>query len=134
MGHGSSAEDSLNHLQRCVVVYQGIGRTQGTFANPLACKACDAVIRRGMPGVRSHRSVGGGIQREGNAAPFNVITSDRNNHTPGQSFDLCRRSRRMSGLLDEDTTTDSARSFSVHYPAPGHDGGATMTVEDFIDQ
>jgi hypothetical protein len=39
----------------------------------------------------------------------------------------------MANLLDEDTSTDSASSFIVPYPAPDHEDGDPVTVAEFLD-
>jgi len=69
----------------------------------------------------------------GNAAPFNIITSAGNNTRQGQKFEVCRGRGIMARLIDEDTATDSATSFSVPYPAPDHEDGDPVTVAEFID-
>lgn len=110
------------------------GGMRARSANPLACKACDATIRAVCP---AHLAIGqlmvGFNGTAGPGSTFNLVTSPAaNNRTPGQRFASCTGQGDMHGVLDEDTPTDSAGSFAVPYPAPGHNNGDPMTVADFI--
>jgi hypothetical protein len=110
------------------------GELRARSANPLACKACDATIRAVCPAHLGIRQLMVGFNRTGRAGPtFNLITFPAaNNITPGQRFASCTGRGAMNGVHDEDTPTDSAASFTVPYPAPGHNNGDPMTVADFI--
>lgn len=111
------------------------GELRARSANPLACKACNTTIRSVCPAYQSIAQLGVGFNGSGgNAQPFNLLTSGSNNTTPGQRFTVCQGRGDMTGLLDEDTATDSARSFVVPYPAAGHNAGVPMTVADFMNR
>jgi hypothetical protein len=110
------------------------GGMRARSANPLTCKACAEVIRGVCPAYAAISNLSVGFNGTGgNAAPFNIITSAGNNTRQGQKFEVCRGRGIMARLIDEDTATDSATSFSVPYPAPDHEDGDPMAVAEFID-
>lgn len=100
-------------------------------ANPLACKACDSVIRTVCSAYLAIQDALVVFNGSADAA-FNISTSAANNSVLGQRFTRCTDATGI--LLDEDTPTDSAGSFPVLYPGQGHVNGAPMTVGDFISR
>lgn len=108
------------------------GDSKARGANPLTCKACNVAIRNVCPAHLAIEHLIVAFNGSDAEAPFNLITSSADNTTQGQRFARCEGHGDMEGLLDEDTPTDSAGSFTVPYPAQGHQNGAVLSVEDFI--
>jgi hypothetical protein len=105
------------------------GELKARGANPLTCKACYDPIRNVCPAYLSIRAATVAFNGSDPEADFNLITSAGDNVTHGQRFERCDTEQ---GIIDEDTTTDWAVAFAA-YPSAAHPGGASMTVEEFIN-
>ena len=121
--YGSSKEDTPSPPPRP----NPYGNPRG--ANPLSCRAC--ILRSQCPAYDMIRQSTIVFNTEVPAHGFVVRSSAGNNTAHGQHIKSCEGFSLGGPIVDLETPQDSPSSFSS-YPAAIHDGGAPMTVDEFI--
>lgn len=121
--HSSVAENIL-----WCVRYGGPDK-QMRRANPFGCKVCDSHIRNVCPSYAAIKQLP--VLFNAQAKPkfgFNIRSGSQDNVTQNQVFVACDG---VDGC-DEYTPKDRPAQFGP-YPSPGHLGGASMTVAQFLN-
>ena len=121
------------HLSLCddaiwCVKYDSTGSPRG--ANPLACNACLASIRRVCPAYAKIAKNIVLFNSSFKKDKFVIRTSNRSNSIRNQRFTLCEGRGPYGGIHDDFTPDDAPKSFRK-FPQPSH-RGRSITVEEFI--
>ena len=98
-------------------------------SNPLSCKICAVHIRNKCPAfeeIQDKLVTFNSKDFKNSDADFNVVTSDENNKTKGQSIEGCE------GVKTKDVYSTRDRSVIFNtYPVATHTG-SDMTVHEFL--